>query len=124
VHGHILAIGGQTGNDAGLTTHASVFHYEPETNTWTARASMPRAISHISSSTFVYNGRVFVMGGETAHATAIRDVYAFDHTADTWSTLTPLPANRFSGVAAEIGGILYFTGGSSQTTTWKGELFA
>jgi hypothetical protein len=34
--------------------------------------------------------------------------------------MTKLPAKRFSGVAAEIGGSIYFTTGSSTTTTWKG----
>jgi hypothetical protein len=120
VHGHILAIGGQTGNDAALTTHASVFHYEPETDTWTPRASMPKAVSHISSSTFVMGGRVIVMGGETAHNRPVADVFAYDHNTDSWATLTSLPAARFSGVAESIDNKIIFTGGSSQTTTWLG----
>ena len=81
---------------------------------------MPKAISHISSATFVMGNRVIVAGGETAHTRTIADVYAFDPAANTWTTLTSLPAPRFSGVAAAIGDKIYFTGGSSQTTTWLG----
>ena len=116
----VLAIGGQTGNDAGLTTHASVWEYDPAGNSWTAKASMPKAVSHISSSTFVMGNRVIVAGGETAHNRPIADVFAFDPAANSWATLTSLPAARFSGVAGSIGDKIYFTGGSSQTTTWLG----
>lgn len=120
IGGKILAIGGQTGNDAGLTTHATVFEYNPATDTWTSRASLPKAVSHISSSTFVMGSRVIVAGGESAHTRPLNDVFAYDPDADTWATLTPLPANRFSGVGAAIGDKIYFTGGSSTTTTWLG----
>jgi N-acetylneuraminic acid mutarotase len=120
VHGHILAIGGQTGNDAALTTHASVFHYDPAADEWTTRAPMPKAVSHISSSTFVFGDRVIVAGGETAHNRPVADVFAFDHDTNAWATLTSLPASRFSGVAAAIDDQIFFTGGSSQTTSWLG----
>ena len=63
---------------------------------------------------------MIVAGGESAHARPVADVFAFDHNADSWSTLTALPSPRFSGVAAAIGDKIYFTGGSSQTTTWLG----
>lgn len=120
LNGKVLAIGGQTGNDAALTTHASVFEYDPATNTWTTRAALPKAVSHISGSTFVMGGRAIVAGGESAHARPVADVFAYDPAANTWATLTPLPASRFSGVAGTIADKIYFTGGSSQTTTWLG----
>ena len=119
-NGHILAIGGQTGNDAGLTTHASVFDYDPAANTWSTRASMPKAVSHISSATFVFRNRIIVAGGETAHNRPVADVFAFDPAANSWATLTSLPAARFSGVADVVADKIIFTGGSSQTTTWLG----
>ena len=81
---------------------------------------MPKAVSHISSSTFVFGNRVIVAGGESAHARPVADVFAFDPAANSWTTLTSLPAPRFSGVAAVIGDKIYFTGGSSQTTSWLG----
>jgi hypothetical protein len=33
--------------------------------------------------------------------------------------MTKLPGKRFSGVAAVLGSDIYFTTGSSMTTTWK-----
>ena len=61
-----------------------------------------------------------VAGGESAHTQSVADVFAFDPAANTWTTLSSLPSPRFSGVAAAIDDKIYFTGGSSTTTTWLG----
>lgn len=119
-NGLIYAIGGQKGNDEALTAQSAVEIYNPATDTWTAKTSMPKAINHISSSTFVMGGRILTLGGQTSHGSPIADAYAYDPAADKWTTLSPLPTARFSGVAGVINGAIYFTGGSSQTTTWKG----
>ena len=120
--GKIYAVGGQHGNDEQLTTVATVQMYDPATNQWTTRASMPAAISHIGSSTFVHNGRIITAGGETAHTAATNRVAAYDPVANTWTAMSNLPSARFSGVAAAIGDVYYFTTGSSATTTWRGVL--
>jgi N-acetylneuraminic acid mutarotase len=83
-------------------------------------ADLPTAISHIASATFEFGGRIVMAGGETAHNVPTDLVYAFDPVKNEWAAMTKLPAKRFSGVAAEIGGDIWFTTGSSQTTTWKG----
>jgi N-acetylneuraminic acid mutarotase len=118
--GKIYAIGGQIGNDEALTTKSLVQVYDAATDTWTNKASMPKGISHISSATFVMGGRIVVIGGETAHNASIGDAYAYDPGTDKWTKLTSLPAPRFSGVAAAIDGVIYFTSGSSQRTTYRG----
>ena len=118
----IYVVGGQHGNDDTLTTVTSVHAYDPATNSWSARASLPVAVSHIASAAVVVNGRIITAGGETAHGNATDRVTLYDPATDAWSSITPLRAERFSGVAAFIGGAIYFTTGSSQTTTWKGLL--
>ena len=120
--GKIYAIGGQHGNDEELETVTTVNIYDPATNTWSAAAPMPAAISHISSSTFVLNGRIIVAGGETSHEHPTDRISAYDPATNSWTAMTNLPSSRFSGVAAAIGDDIYFTGGSSQTTTWRGVL--
>ena len=120
--GKVYAVAGQHGNDDALETTASVHAYDPATDQWTARAAMPVAVSHISSSTFVQNGRIIVAGGETDHNAATDRVTAYDPVTDAWTSMTNLPAARFSGVAAPIGDEIYFTGGSSLRTTWRGVL--
>ena len=119
--GKIYAMGGQFGNDATLTTQKLLHVWDPANpSVWTRLADMPTAISHISSSTFVYGNRIVVAGGETAHGAATDLVYAYDPVSNTWAAMTKLPAKRFSGVAAELNGYIYFTTGSSMTTTWRG----
>ena len=116
--GKIYAIAGQIGNDEGLTTLRAVEIYNPDTNSWTQGAMIPRAVSHITSGTFVMGGRIMVMGGESAHGASVRSVYAYNPATNTWTTLSQLPAARFSGVGGEVNGKIVFTGGSSTTTTW------
>jgi N-acetylneuraminic acid mutarotase len=65
-------------------------------------------------------GRIVVAGGESSHNAPVADVFAYDPAQDKWTTLTSLPAARFSGVADAIGGKIYFTTGSSQRTTYLG----
>ena len=59
-------------------------------------------------------------GGEHDHEDPTSDVFIFDPVSATWDTLTSLPSPRFSGAARAIEGVLYFTGGSTQTTTYRG----
>ena len=118
--GQIYAIGGQTGNDASLTTVALVHAYDPATDQWTARASMTEAISHISGSTFVLGNRILVAGGETAHEKPTASVLAFDPAANKWTRLESLPEPRFSGVAAAIEDVIFFAGGSADQAVYRG----
>lgn len=119
--GKIYALGGQFGNDAQLETTNLVHVWDPASpGAWTARAPMPSKISHVSSSTFVLGHRIVIAGGETDHGAATSSVLTYDPLSNTWESLTNLPAARFSGVARAIEGVLYFTTGSNQTTTYRG----
>lgn len=119
--GKIYAIGGQFENDELLTTQKLVHVWDPaKPAEWTRLADMPTAISHIASATFVFGDRIITAGGETGHTAATDLVYAFDPAKNEWAAMTKLPAKRFSGVADAIGGEIFFTTGSTQTTTWKG----
>jgi N-acetylneuraminic acid mutarotase len=118
--GKIYTVGGQIGNDGGLTTQRWVDIYDPDTNSWSPGALLPAGVSHIASATFVSDGRILVMGGEVAHGAQVRSVYAYTPATNSWTTLTSLPAAKFSGVAGEINGKLIFTTGGSGSTTWVG----
>lgn len=107
----IYAVGGQHGHDELLVTQSAVHAYDPLTDAWTARASPPGAIGHISGATFAMDGRIVVLGGETSHGNSMADAEAYDPATDAWAALTPLPAARHSGVAGAIGGALYHSTG-------------
>ena len=82
-------------------------------------ANLPRAIGHISSSVFAMDGRLVVLGGETSHGSNTAEATAYDPDTNTWTTLTPLPAPRHSGVADVIDGVMYYSTGNS-SGTFKG----
>lgn len=123
--GKIYFIGGQHGQDSKLTTQKEVDAYNPSTNSWTKLADLPvpsgaSGRGHISSGVAVMGNRIMVFGGEIVHQTSINMVSAYSPGLNTWTNLTPLPQNRFSGVAGAINGNLFYTGGSKTNTTFKG----
>ena len=122
IGGKIYAIGGQHNTDEKLVTQNSVHVWNPaKPNTWTAVANLPKARSHTSSSTFVMDNRIIVVGGEIAHSKAMADVTAYNPLSNAWTELTPLPIARLSGVAGSIGNQIFFTTGNGfQKTTYKG----
>ena len=123
--GKIYFIGGQHGQDAKLTTQKDVHVYDPQTNSWTKLADLPvpsgaNGRGHISSGTVVMGNRILVLGGEIVHQTSINMVSAYSPATNSWTNLTPLPKDRFSGVAAVLAGDIFYTGGSKTNTTFKG----
>ncbi len=127
--GKLYAIGGQHGHDGGLTTQNDVHVYDPAApaaTAWTQLADLPSARGHIANSTVVDRGRILVMGGESSHGGAINLVSAFDPATNAWTpnsgtgSMSPLPANRVSGNAGVVGGILYFTTGGGSAVTYRG----
>jgi N-acetylneuraminic acid mutarotase len=121
LNGRIYAVAGQHDHDHNLVTQDDVHAYDPETDTWETLAPLPKAVSHISNSTFAMGGRIIVVGGEIAHLKPITDVFAYDPETDTWTSLTDLPHALQSAVADEIGGEIFLTGGSGGG--WRAETY-
>ncbi|WMT57069.1 Kelch repeat-containing protein [Truepera radiovictrix] len=119
--GRIYAVAGQHDHDHNLVTQNDVHAYDPETDTWETLAPLPKAVSHISNSTFAMGGRIIVVGGEIAHLKPITDVFAYDPETDTWTSLTDLPHALQSAVADEINGEIFLTGGSGGG--WRAETY-
>ncbi|HNS50556.1 MAG TPA: hypothetical protein PKO09_05170 [Anaerolineae bacterium] len=84
----------------------SVAAYDPATDTWSSRASMPGA-QHYSSAAAVADGKIYAMGG----CCPTWDVVAYDPATDTWATRTHMPGPIQNLAAAEAGGIIYTVGG-------------
>lgn len=122
--GKIYAIGGQTGHNESLVTQAAVERFDPETGDWQDVSPLPHGIGHISNSTFVLNGKIVVVGGETtAYGTYTDEVWVYDPAADRWTQSTSLPLEQSSMMGGVIGETLYLTGGSARTLqTFKGDV--
>jgi len=120
LNGKIYVVAGQKKYDDDAVCQSDVHVYDPATNAWTKVANLPRTLSHHGGSTFVYNGRIIVAGGETSPNNPTSKVSAYDPSTNKWTDLASLPSSRTSGAAGAINGALYFATGSVKTNTYKG----
>jgi N-acetylneuraminic acid mutarotase len=122
INGKIYYVGGQHGHDSKLITQNDLHEYNPATNTWTQLTDMPYSLSHISAATFEMGGRLFVIGGESAHGNPNHRNYVLAYTrqTNTWQILSSLPQNRASGIADDIEGVIYYATGTASKNNFKG----
>ena len=115
VDGKIYVIGGQFHHDSGQIDQARVDIYDPKTNSWSRGPQLPKAHSHSEGSTFVSEGRIYMVGGHTTPEGGRKQIDA-DILALTpgeeWQVVGKLPMPLSSPAAAIIGGKLYVAGGS------------
>ncbi|MBI3646088.1 MAG: hypothetical protein HY233_09015, partial [Acidobacteriales bacterium] len=83
--------------------------YDPATNIWTSKASMPTTRSHMDGA--VIDGKLYVVGGSTDGGNAIATLEVYDPSTDAWTTNAPMPTARQSHGAGEVNGILYAVSG-------------
>lgn len=121
LNGMIYLAGGQQGiNDAFPV--ATLFEYNPATNSWTQKANMPSPRSHNSAAAFIYGGRFCVAGGETSYGHSLRDVIAYDPPTNAWLSLPSLPSPRHSPLVQSIGNLIVAADGANpptlESTVW------
>jgi len=132
VNGKIYAIGGIGGEISmaiGAVPYSSGFlntneAYDPMTNTWETKASMPTARDNFAIAT--YQNKIYCMGGVTGMTTVpyadteiLLPAYlwstvneAYDPATDTWETKAPLPSAPNAQLTANVvDGKIYLLGG-------------
>jgi N-acetylneuraminic acid mutarotase len=124
VGGFIYAIGGQFGHDSSPEDVDRVHRYDPATDAWTKVASLPYPRSHFEPGTFVWNGRIVIVGGRNNRKRRIvTEVTMYDPVPDVWLALPPLAKGLLAPASAVLGGQVVVTNGSidnaptPQTTT-------
>ncbi|MGH9786125.1 MAG: Kelch repeat-containing protein [Terriglobia bacterium] len=92
---------------SGFTT-GETYEYDPASNTWTARASMPtpRGASGVAA----LDGRIYVAGGLSAN-NSVGNFEAFTPSANGWIILPPMPTPRDHLTAQAVGGKFYAIAG-------------
>ena len=103
INGKFYVVGGR--GSAGAPTALEV--YDPQSNTWSARAPMPTGRSGIGVG--VVNGELYVFGGELPSLHAEVEVY--NPGSNTWRRLPDMPAPRHGIWASVIGNKIYLPGG-------------
>jgi len=83
--------------------------YNPTTNIWTTKESMPTASTGLAAA--VVNGRLYAIGG--ANNVILNTVEAYDPATDTWTTVAPMPTARAFLAVGVVHGILYAVGGEN-----------
>jgi len=97
----------------------AVEEYDPASNTWRQRTSMPTARNHATAG--VVNGKIYVIGGRvgnafiTAGSSNVDTVEEYDPATDTWgSARARMPSARSAMASGVYGGWIYVTGGEGQ----------
>ena len=120
VNGKIYVIGGRTGTafaSSGSSNLDVVEEYDPASDSWgSARARMPSARSAMAAG--VYEGRIYVTGGEGQDAQRMytfRALEAYDPASNTWSVLPSMPVSRHGLAGGVVGDRLHMVSGDVQS---------
>jgi len=107
------------------------YEYDPATDIWTKKASMPKPAHHAALA--AANGKIYACGGFIAPEKSplpigaawqpIDDVWEYDPGTDAWKALAPLPGKRGSAVAVEVRGKIYVVGGVTTAVGSKAPFF-
>jgi N-acetylneuraminic acid mutarotase len=109
VGGRLYVIGGY--KRSGLSVWgpvATVYAYDPATDSWTEGAAMPTARGALSVT--VHDGKLYAIGGYEGRANSAA-VEVYDPLKNTWSVRAPLPTPRDHLAAATAAGKVYAIGG-------------
>lgn len=112
VENKIYTIGGDRGNyEIGITPTAINEVYDPATDTWETKTSMPTRRFGVSAS--VVNNKIYIIGGKTSNPYPdISITEAYDPITDKWTTMEPLPTPVSHHTSAVVNNKIYILGGA------------
>jgi N-acetylneuraminic acid mutarotase len=102
VGGYVYCIGGQYNQEENQIAQRDIHRYDPTTDTWEKVAELPTVRSHTNASTFVWNNKIMIIGGETGFGQGLRNVTVWDPVANTFTEMSPLPEPRSTSVAGVL----------------------
>lgn len=100
-----------------------VYEYDPASNTWEAKQTMPTARNHAAAG-FV-SGKIYVIGGRVGAAFITRAsntdiVEVYDVATDQWGDLkAPMPTPRSAAAWGVHKGLIYVAGGEQRTSQFQ-----
>lgn len=112
-NGLLYAIGGL--NSAG-TALRSVVAFNPSTNAWSTKASIPAARQGFNAAARI-GSTIYVAGGKDAAGALTRTLYAYNSSSNTWSAKATMPVASACGGSAVISGKLYVFSGCTRSST-------
>jgi N-acetylneuraminic acid mutarotase len=115
IDGKLYVAGGQGPGPTVALNRLDV--YDPATNTWTTLTSMPTARTGFDAAAGVIDGRLYVVGGNTAPGSVVGTLEVYNPITDSWSTKASMPTARASAGVAVLNGSLYVAGGLDAAET-------
>jgi len=112
VNGKMYAIGGLVGEVGEYEPTSAVEMYDPATDTWTKKKSMPTARYGLATS--VVDGKIYAIGGSTQYGeigSPVATVEEYDPVTDTWTQKADMITPRYYLAAAATKGQIYAIGG-------------
>jgi len=86
--------------------------YNPATNSWQAGPPLPTARSGIAGA--LYQGKIFVAGGECRDKRTYPEMEGFDLKTGRWASYTPMIKGRHGFGGVVVGQNLYYAGGATE----------
>jgi len=113
VNNKIYAIGGATGTSPHTITFSGLLatneEYDPTTDTWTAKASIP--IARWNFGAVAMNNKIYAMGGQSGPTTFLATNHEYDPETDTWTPKHSMSAAQYNFGAAAVNNKIYVIGG-------------
>jgi N-acetylneuraminic acid mutarotase len=110
----IYAIGGQIRHDRDPIDLTSLYRYDTTSDSWVVLADLPTPRSHAEPGTFVYRGRIVLVGGRNStilRPSELNSIVMYDPPTDTWLALPKLPFTRLAPIAQPFGNEIIVTNG-------------
>ncbi len=111
VRGKVYVVGGLQQGLSFITP--AVEEYDPATDTWRHRASLPSGLHHAGIG--AVNDRIYIIGGFELSLFSIwspvTSVYEYDPVFDRWTARKPMPTPRGALAVAALDGKLHAVGG-------------
>jgi N-acetylneuraminic acid mutarotase len=118
INGQLYVVGGWD-NSYSWLPHSDLFVYDPASNTWSSRTSMP--ILSGSGTCGVINGKLYVVTPSDGYSGFYNFLHVYDPATNSWSSLASSPRPLENATAGVIDGKLYVAGGYDGST-WSNTL--
>jgi N-acetylneuraminic acid mutarotase len=100
------------GGDNTSTTFDDLFFFNPQTDAWTSRASMPTTLTNFS--TVVYGNKMYVYGGSvTDGGISTNTFWEYDFDSNQWTVLTSGPVSLAGHTATIVGDEMFIFGATN-----------
>jgi N-acetylneuraminic acid mutarotase len=110
--GKIFTMGGY------ISHFVTVEAYDPATNTWSFKASLPTGKYYLGAASV--GGRIFVFGGSPDGTNTLAENHVYDPGTNTWSVETSMPTARAGVGVGVIGNDIHTLGGTPDMVTAVG----